>query len=205
MQNVYPQIAIDQACMDRYFLDVDPVGRSNFPPIWLEIGFGAAEHLLYQASKYPDILLFGAEPYLNGVAKAVLGVQTDNLSNIRLYHGDGRDITAQMPDECLERIFVLFPDPWPKVRHRKRRILSTEFIGELYRLLKPGGEFRFGSDIVDYVDWTLTRLWAHGGFAWSAGQMSDWRDRPPDWPSTRYLEKALREGRKGHFFSFERL
>ncbi len=205
MDDVYPKIAIDKSCLEKNVHNPAPGGGEKLVPIWLEIGFGGAEHLLWQAANHPDVTLFGAEPFLNGVAKAVLGVQRENLSNVRLYHGDARDITAQMPDGCLERVFVLFPDPWPKVRHRKRRILSAEFIAEIHRLLKPGGEFRFASDIIDYVDWTLTRLWAHGGFAWSGKHMSDWRERLADWPSTRYLEKALREGRKGHFFSFERL
>ena len=108
MDNIYPKIAIDKACLDNNIHNPASLGTDTSPPIWLEIGFGGSEHLLWQATNHPDVTVFGAEPFLNGVAKAVLGVQTGNLSNVRLYHGDARDITAQMPDGCLERVFVLF-------------------------------------------------------------------------------------------------
>ena len=171
-------------------------------PLWLEIGFGAAEHLLWQAEHNPQSTILGVEPFLNGVAKAVRGTQEKGLSNIRLHRGDARDVLALLPDGALEKIFVLFPDPWPKARHNKRRIINAAFIEQVHRVLAPGGAFRFGSDIIHYVDWTLTRVLAHGGFDWPAAAQADWRVRPDDWPSTRYLEKALREGRSGHFFEF---
>jgi len=110
-----------------------------------------------------------------------------------------------LPDASLERVFVLFPDPWHKARHNKRRIINMEFLEDLHRVIKPGGVFRFGSDIIHYVDWTLTRVKRHGGFDWPATLQNQWRVRPDDWPSTRYLEKAIREGRSGHFFEFTRL
>ena len=169
---------------------------------WLEIGFGGAEHLLWQAQTNPDVTILGVEPFLNGVAKAVKGIADKKLSNVRLHRGDARDVLALLPDGSLERVFVLFPDPWPKVRHHKRRIINEQFIIDLHRVIKPGGRFRFASDIIHYVDWTLMRMKAHGGFDWTAKSRSDWRVRPDDWPSTRYLEKALREGRSGHFFEF---
>lgn len=176
---------------------------TNMPGMhWLEIGFGGAEHLLWQAETHPDVTLLGVEPFLNGVAKAVKGISDKELTNIRLHRGDARDVLAVLPDNTLERVFVLFPDPWPKVRHHKRRIINETFIAELHRVIKPGGKFRFASDIIHYVDWTLMRMKAHGGFDWPAKQQADWRERPEDWPSTRYLEKALREGRSGHFFEF---
>lgn len=171
-------------------------------PLWLEIGFGAAEHLLWQAEQNPQAVILGVEPFLNGVAKAVRGTQEKDLSNIRLYRGDARDVLALLPAGALEKVFVLFPDPWPKARHNKRRLINEAFLEQVHRVLADGGVFRFGSDIIHYVDWTLTRVRAHGGFDWPAAQQSDWRARPKDWPSTRYLEKALREGRSGHFFEF---
>lgn len=171
---------------------------------WLEIGFGGAEHLLWQAENNPDVTILGVEPFLNGVAKAVKGISDKELQNVLLHRGDARDVLALLPDKSLERVFVLFPDPWPKVRHHKRRIINEPFIIDLHRVIKPGGKFRFASDIIHYVDWTLMRMKAHGGFDWPAQQQSDWRVRPDDWPSTRYLEKALREGRSGHFFEFVR-
>jgi len=172
--------------------------------IWLEIGFGAAEHLLWQAKQNPDVTIIGVEPFLNGVAKAVRGLDMDGLTNLRLHRGDARDLLALLPDASLDRIFILFPDPWHKTRHYKRRLINTALIEQLHRVIVPNGVFRFGSDIPHYVDWTLTRLHRHGGFDWQARSQIDWNVRPEDWPSTRYLEKALREGRSGHFFEFIR-
>jgi len=178
--------------------------ESEHGTYWLEIGFGGAEHLLWQAEENPDVTILGVEPFLNGVAKAVKGISDKQLTNVRLHRGDARDVLALLPDKSLEKVFVLFPDPWPKVRHHKRRIINETFIIDLHRVIKPGGKFRFASDIIHYVDWTITRMKAHGGFHWLAETQSDWRVRPDDWPSTRYLEKALREGRSGHFFEFVR-
>ncbi len=170
--------------------------------LWLEIGFGGAEHLLWQAEAHPDIHLLGAEPFMNGVAKAVRGAAEANLENLSLHHGDVRDVLAALPDNALSRIFILFPDPWHKSRHHKRRLLRSEFIAELYRVLKPGGELRFASDIIHYVDWTLTRLKKHGGWTFTHDVGSDWRVRGDDWPGTRYEAKAGREGRPCHYFKF---
>lgn len=123
---------------------------------------------------------------------------------MRLQHGDARDVLETLPDGSLDKLFVLFPDPWPKPKHHKRRLINETFLEDVHRVVKPGGEFRFGSDIIHYVDWTLTRISNHGGFSWHAENMSDWRVRGADWPETRYLAKALREGRTGHFFKFQR-
>lgn len=193
MQNHFPKMEwqVGQALPDK--------------PLWLEIGFGAAEHLLYQAKHNPDVHIIGAEPFLNGVAKAVAGANDNGLENLSLYRGDVRDLIERLPDHSLDRIFILFPDPWPKPRHHKRRLIRSAFIKELHRVLKPGGQLRFGSDIINYVDWALTRFHAHGGFVWEPEQQGDWRIRPEDWPETRYLQKALREGRSGHFFIFKRI
>ncbi|MDB2437500.1 tRNA (guanosine(46)-N7)-methyltransferase TrmB [Hellea sp.] len=201
------------ALMETEFPKVDfgPAVKAGQNPIadvdgqvWLEIGFGGAEHLIWQAEQNPSVTLLGVEPFLNGVAKAVRGLVDKELNNIRLHRGDARDVLRLLPDESLDCVFVLFPDPWPKARHNKRRIINMNFLEELHRVIVPGGRFRFGSDIIDYVDWTLTRVKRHGGFDWPATAQEQWRVRPHDWPSTRYLEKALREGRNGHFFEFIR-
>jgi len=147
-------------------------------PIWLEIGFGGAEHLLWQAEQNPDVTLLGVEPFLNGVVKAVSGLTQNELSNIRLHRGDARDVLKLLPDNSLDRVFVLFPDPWHKARHNKRRIINMEFLEDLHRVIKPGGTFRFGSDIIHYVDWTLTRLKRHGGFEWPASSQDLSRHTP---------------------------
>jgi tRNA (guanine-N7-)-methyltransferase len=177
--------------------------------LWLEIGFGGAEHLLWQAEAHPDIHLIGAEPFMNGVAKAVRGAAEANLTNLSLHHGDVRDVLAALPDHSLSRIFILFPDPWPKSRHNKRRLLRSKFIGELYRVLKPGGELRFASDIIHYVDWTLSRLKRFsgedgGGWEFTHDAVDQWRVRGDDWPGTRYEAKAGREGRPCHYFKFRK-
>lgn len=193
METLYPKIEIKDQPLE---------GLSSYSKTWLEIGFGGAEHLIWQARHNSDTAILGAEPFLNGTAKAVAGVDEHNLSNVRLYQGDGREVMDKLPGSSLDCVFVLFPDPWPKARHNKRRIITPEFLREVHRLLRPGGRFRFASDIIDYVDWTLTRLHADGGFVWPVKQKQEWRVRPSDWPQTRYEAKAIREGRSCHYFEF---
>lgn len=194
---LYPKVKVDCTTMGAPL-----AGIESFKDIWFEIGFGGAEHLIWQAKHNPQTAIIGAEPFEPGVAKALSGIRDNALSNIRLQHGDARDVLSALPNGSLDKVFVLFPDPWPKPKHHKRRLINEAFLMEIHRVLKPGGEFRFGSDIIHYVDWTLTRIHAHGGFSWSPKAQSDWRVRGKDWPETRYLAKALREGRTGHFFRF---
>lgn len=195
MDNLYPEIKIG---------NTPTTGLENFSQIWFEIGFGGSEHLIWQAQNNPEVAVLGAEPFLNGVAKAVASVDEHGLNNVRLHQGDARNIMDNLPDHSLSCLFVLFPDPWPKSRHNKRRIITPDFLCEVHRVLKPGGRFRFASDIIDYVDWTLTRVNAHGGFTWPVTQKDNWRTRPNDWPQTRYEAKAIREGRSCHYFEFIR-
>lgn len=181
----------------------NPLGQ--FVPeqkVTLEIGFGGGEHLLHLAKSFPDEGFIGAEPFLNGVAKTLNGIAEEKLENIRIHHGDVSEILQALPDASLERVYILYPDPWPKPRHYKRRLIQEEFIAEIYRVLKPGAEFRFASDIVSYVDWALARILRHGGFAWNAHGASDWLSPYKNWPSTRYEAKAFREGRTPHYFTF---
>ena len=181
----------------------DPLaGLDGYEEIWFEIGFGAADHLIWQAKENPNVAVLGAEPYLNGVAKAVAGAAKDNLENIRLHHGDMRDVIKSLGPSTLDCMFILFPDPWPKARHNKRRIITDELVTTIHGLLKPGGKLRFASDINDYVDWSLTRIFNHGGFHWPAANHTDWTVRPDDWPETRFEAKGIREGRVCHFFEF---
>lgn len=193
---LYPKVKVDLK---------DPLaGLDGYDKVWFEIGFGGAEHLLWQAAQNSNAAVIGAEPFQNGIAKALRGIDGEGLDNIRLHHGDARDILDALPDGSIDTLFVLFPDPWPKPKHHKRRIINPAFLDNIHRVIRPGGTFRFGSDIIHYVDWTLTRISNHGGFSWHPQSQADWRTRPDDWPSTRYLEKALREGRTGHFFTFTR-
>ena len=173
--------------------------------VWLEIGFGGGEHLAWQASARPATGFIGCEAYVNGIAKLLGAVEELRLDNVRIHDGDAREVVAALGDGSIGRIFLLFPDPWPKRRHHKRRIVNTTMLGELHRLLKPGGLLRFASDSRHYVAWTLIRVLAHGGFAWTAEAPRDWRERPPDWPQTRYEAKARKDGREPVFLTFQRL
>jgi tRNA (guanine-N7-)-methyltransferase len=159
--------------------------------IWLEVGFGGGEHLIWQAARHPNIGLIGAEPYVNGAVKVLSHLENAPTWNIRTYMGDARDILEALPDASLSRAFVLFPDPWPKTRHHKRRFTQVDTLNELARAMRPGAELRFASDDAGYVEWTLERLMAHPAFEWTAMRAADWQTRPADWPPTRYEAKQL--------------
>jgi tRNA (guanine-N7-)-methyltransferase len=170
--------------------------RNYFSPavqeVWLEVGFGAGEHLYEQAKAHPHIGLIGAEPYEMGTAKLLTKLAEAPLANVRLYEGDGREIIEALPDASLGRFFLLFPDPWPKTRHHKRRFLQMEMLDQLARVLKPGAELRFATDDKSYLPFALERLMAHPGFSWTATGPQDWKTRPPGWPPTRYENKAIK-------------
>ena len=159
--------------------------------VWLEIGFGGGEHMAAQAARAPDTLILGAEPFQNGVASALRHIDEQGLSNVRLHDGDVRDLMARLPEACLDRVFILFPDPWPKARHNKRRLVQAELIADLARLMKPGATLRFATDWADYADWTLERFLASPHFDWPAVRADDWRTPPADHITTRYEEKRL--------------
>ena len=173
--------------------------------VWLEIGFGSGEHLLWQAAHHPSIGFIGCEPFINGVSSLLGQIEASGLETIRIHDGDAREVLDWLPDASLGRVFLLFPDPWPKKRHQKRRLLTAETVGQLARVLKPGGAFRFASDDGDYAGEALRLTLANGGFAWTAEGARDWRRRPSDWPETRYERKALSAGRKPAYLNFRRL
>ena len=159
--------------------------------VWLEIGFGGGEHMAEQAARHPDMLLIGAEPFQNGVASALRHIDERGLANVRVHDGDARDLLARLPDACAARVFILFPDPWPKARHNKRRIVQPETVVELARVLKRGGGLRFATDWGDYADEALSRFIASPFFDWPAERADDWRVPPADHVTTRYEEKRL--------------
>ncbi|HEY2753999.1 tRNA (guanosine(46)-N7)-methyltransferase TrmB [Phenylobacterium sp.] len=159
--------------------------------VWLEIGFGGGEHMAAQAQRRPDILLLGAEPFQNGVASALRHIDEQALTNVCVHDGDARELMAQMPAASVDRAFILFPDPWPKARHNKRRLVQAETVAELARLLKPGARLRFASDWANYVDWSLGRFLKNPAFRWTAAEAGDWRTAPGDHITTRYEEKRL--------------
>ena len=158
----------------------------------MEVGFGAGEHLFQLAGENPDIGLIGAEPYETGVAKLLTKLANNPQNNVRIYEGDGRDIIAALPDASLSRFFLLFPDPWPKTRHHKRRFLQIEMLDELARVMRPGAELRFATDDKSYLPYALERLVAHPAFEWTAKGPRDWKVRPEGWPPTRYEAKAIK-------------
>jgi len=159
--------------------------------VWLEIGFGGGEHMAAQASMHPDVLVLGAEPFLNGVASALRHIDEAGLDNVRLREGDARQLLIDLPAGCLTHVFILFPDPWPKTRHHKRRLIQTDVIAQLARTLKPGGRLRFATDWADYADWALAKLTSSADFRWCAERADDWRKPPEDHVTTRYEQKRL--------------
>jgi tRNA (guanine-N7-)-methyltransferase len=159
--------------------------------VWLEIGFGGGEHLAAQADGRPDVLVLGVEPFLNGVASCVRHVEERGLRNVRLLQDDARALVAALPEASLDRIFILFPDPWPKARHHKRRLVQADFVADLARALKPGGTLRFATDWADYADWALQRFNAEPRFRWLAREAADWSRPPADHVTTRYETKGL--------------
>jgi tRNA (guanine-N7-)-methyltransferase len=172
--------------------------------VWLEIGFGGGEHLLWQARANPHVGLIGCEPFEDGVVKALSAIEREKLANIRLYADDARPLLRWLPDAAIARGFILFPDPWPKKRHQKRRLVSPATLAELARIMRSGAELRVATDISDYARWILLAVREQKSFSWTAGGARDWRERGADWPSTRYEQKAIREGRRCSYFRFRR-
>ena len=197
MESLLPRIAVPDPSAGQ----LDPLDTDE---TWLEVGFGGGEHLAWQAAQNPRVGVIGAESFINGVAKLLVHVDEQGLENVRIHFGDARPLMEALPDASLSRIFVLHPDPWPKKRHYKRRMISPWFFNNAARLLKSGGELRVASDIEDYVRWTLMHAQNAKDFEWTAMRADDWRVRPDDWPQTRYEAKSLREGRSPAYLVFRR-
>ncbi len=186
---------------ERTNLDLD--GLFGGRPVWLEIGFGGGEHLVHQAANNPDVGIIGAEPYINGVAMLLGKIRRANADNLAVHPGDARDLFDVLPDQSISKAFLLYPDPWPKTRHHRRRFVTQEHLVPLARVLKPGAIFRVATDIEDYVRQTLEEV-PKAGFEWLAERPTDWREPWDDWISTRYEQKALREDRVPHYLTFRR-
>ena len=195
-----PSLAIPLAALS------DPAALFEAPieGLRLEVGFGGGEHLSTEAGRFPGTGFIGCEPFLNGVAKLVERIDALDLANIRLHAGDAGELLDALPPACLDGADVFYPDPWPKRRQRKRRFLSDGNLDRLARALKPGAPLRFATDIDDYAGWVLARVLRSREFAWDADEADDWRRPFPGWPSTRYEQKALREGRPPAYFVFRR-
>lgn len=172
--------------------------------IRLEIGFGGGEHLHHEAGRFPATGFIGVEPFVNGMAKFLVLQSQQPRTNIRLHNDDATRLLDWLPDTSLLGIDLLYPDPWPKKRHWKRRFLNPTNLDRFARVLKPGGIFRFASDMDSYVNWTLERVLAHPAFTWEARSADDWRRPYEGWPGTRYEMKAIREGRAPAYLTFRR-
>ncbi len=171
--------------------------------VWLEIGFGGGEHMVHQAVGNPGIGLLGAEPYINGVAMLLGKIRAAGVDNLRVYPGDARDVLDVLPKASIARAFLLYPDPWPKKKHHRRRFVTAEHLQPLARVMRRGAELRIATDIPDYVRQALIECPRHG-LEWLAERPADWREPWPDWLSTRYEQKALRAGRRPHYLTFRR-
>ena len=173
-------------------------------PLSLEIGFGGGEHLAALAKESPDMAFIGAEPFVNGIVSLLRHIDEQNLDNIRIWPDDVRLIVGDLPASSLSSVYVMFPDPWPKVRHANRRIFNPTMLDKLACCLKPGGSLRFASDHPVSKSWLLAETLRHPAFSWTVHSAKDWRERPADWPQTRYMEKGVREGRVCSWFDFKR-
>ena len=184
----------------------DPAALFDERPreIWLEIGFGGGEHLAAQAAAHPDIGIVGCEVFENGIAKLLGEIARRDLANVRILTDDARLLLSALPPASIGRVFILFPDPWPKQRHHKRRIVMTQTLDTLAAAMADGAELRLATDDVDYLAWILACVPVHPAFAWLAEGPEDWRSRPADWPATRYEAKAIAAGRRPYFLRLRR-
>jgi len=200
-ETLMPRLRIDLAG------DLTPASLFTKPvhEVWLEIGFGGGEHVLQRAEENPNVGIIGCEPFVNGMAKMLAVIDREARDNIRLYDSDALELIKKLPDASFNRVYLLYPDPWPKRRQNKRRFVSEETLALIARILKPGGEFRFASDIDHYVGWTLERARRAPQLRWTAERPDDWRLPWEGWQSTRYELKAQREGRKSAYLTFERV
>jgi tRNA (guanine-N7-)-methyltransferase len=202
MQHLLPQLAIDLTLPAP--ADLRSLFHHRVEALQLEIGFGGGEHLVAQAQAHPEIGFIGCEPFVNGMAKALALIEARKPTNIRLHCGDAAELLDWMPADCLSRVDLLYPDPWPKRRHWKRRFVQDESVARIAEVLRRGGEFRFVTDVPDYAAWTLERLARSAAFSWTAERAVDWRMPWDGFVSTRYEAKAKRAGRVPCYLRFKR-
>jgi tRNA (guanine-N7-)-methyltransferase len=185
-----PRIEVNDALLDALSGGPEAV-QAGCRELWLEIGFGAGEHLAAQAQLNPQALIIGCEPFLNGVGSALRHIDEVGIENVRILSSDARPMLDRLPEASVSRIYILFPDPWPKARHHKRRLIQPDSLEALARVLKPGGRLRFATDWADYADWTLELILKSGLYDWPAQRPADWTIPPQDHVTTRYETKGL--------------
>lgn len=201
LDSVLPALSVD---LSHSSLDDRTLFDRPVPDIWLEIGFGGGEHLAAQARAHPEIGFIGCEPFLNGISRLLSEIERENIENIRLHAGDARDAIDALPAASVGRVFLLFPDPWPKARHHRRRFVSRENLDALAGIMRDGAILRMASDHMGYIRWMLFHTIAHPAFEWLAREPEDWRTRPDDWPETRYEAKARSQGNACVYLAFRR-
>jgi tRNA (guanine-N7-)-methyltransferase len=201
VESLLPGLSIDPAA-----LPADPraLFETHVSHLRLEVGFGSGEHLVAEALRERHVGFLGCEPFINGVARAVQSIAEIDLDNVRLYPGEAGPLIDALPDACLAGVDVLYPDPWPKWRHRKRRFVSQSMLVRLARVMQPGAELHFATDIDDYAGWVLARIARSSEFEWPAQRSQDWREPWSGWTQTRYEAKARREGRNSAYLTFVR-
>jgi tRNA (guanine-N7-)-methyltransferase len=202
MASRLPSLAIDT--MTTAPADLTKLFEAPVTAVCLEIGFGGGEHLIHEAKEYPERGFIGVEPFLNGMAKAVASIADLGLANIRLYSKDAAELLDWLPAASLRRVDLLYPDPWPKKRHRKRRFVSPQNLDRIARMLVGGGDFRVASDIESYIAWTLLHCQRQVEFEWTATRADDWRLPYKNWPGTRYEAKAIAAARTPAYLHFRR-
>lgn len=202
VKGLLPQLAISIAESGR--LDLGALFGIARPSVWLEIGFGGGEHLAQLAEQYWQTGFIGCEVFENGIAKLLAQIERRRLDNVRIFANDARLLIAALPPASVDRVFILFPDPWPKRRQHKRRIVSRATLDGLAEIMTDDAELRIATDDGDYLCWILECVTAHPAFEWLARRPGHWRERPPDWPPTRYEEKARAAGRPPAFLRVRR-
>ncbi|PVB61308.1 tRNA (guanosine(46)-N7)-methyltransferase TrmB [Labrenzia sp. 011] len=203
MQRELPRLGLDTGKPAP--ADLRDLFQADVRDICLEVGFGGGEHLLHRARSNPDTGFIGVEPFVGSMAKALTAVVEEGLKNIRLYDDDAVVLLDWLPEASVDLAYQLYPDPWPKMRHWKRRFINEQNLSRYARVLRPGCEFRFASDIDTYIDWTLRHCRDHPAFEWTAETAADWKTPWEGWPGTRYEAKAIREGRTGRYLTFRRV
>ena len=201
MDYLLPEMTLDPAKLGTTPLAQFPQGLTD---LRLEVGFGGGEHLAHEARLHPHSAFIGAEPFANGVARLLVDIAAEHLTNIRVYQDDASAVIAALPDRSLAGVDVLFPDPWPKRRQKQRRFISDARLIALARVMQQGAPLRFATDIDDYAAWTLARIARSPHFTWRAINADDWRQPWPNWPGTRYEAKAKAAGRRSVWLIFER-
>ncbi len=205
LDRTLPKLQILLPDGERTPIDLGRLFSGSARDLWLEIGFGAGEHLAHQVRANPSVDFIGCEPFVQGVSRLLLDLEADGTTDrVRVFTDDAQLLIERLPDACIGRLFALFPDPWPKKRHHKRRLINADTVAAFARILKDGAEFRWASDEPDYVRWTLSHVGASEAFIWSAETARDWRVRPADWPETRYEKKARAGGRAPVFLRYVR-